>query len=99
MLHLRPPKAFEEPPFSKRRELRVPHYGGIVPGSLRLVISRWSLLRPEQSLTELQRFLGFANFYRWFICNYTSVAAPLTALTSQFVPFRWSSVAAEAFSE
>ncbi|KAK3510533.1 hypothetical protein QTP70_009172 [Hemibagrus guttatus] len=29
---------------------------------------------------ELQRFLGFANFYRWFIRNYSSVAGPLTSL-------------------
>ena len=31
---------------------------------------------------ELQRFLGFANFYRRFIHNYSSVAPPLTTLTS-----------------
>lgn len=30
----------------------------------------------------LQRFLGFANFYRRFIRNYSQVAAPLTCLTS-----------------
>jgi transposase InsO family protein len=48
---------------------------------------------------ELQRFLGFANFYRRFIRNYSSVAAPLTALTSLIVPFRWSSVAERAFGE
>ncbi|KAK3532853.1 hypothetical protein QTP70_000252 [Hemibagrus guttatus] len=29
---------------------------------------------------ELQRFLGFANFYRQFIWNYSSVARPLTSL-------------------
>lgn len=34
---------------------------------------------------ELQRFLGFANFYRRFIRNYSSVAALLIALTSQKV--------------
>ncbi|KAK3573608.1 hypothetical protein QTP86_030009 [Hemibagrus guttatus] len=32
------------------------------------------------SVRELQRFLGFANFYRRFIRNYSSVAAPLTSL-------------------
>ena len=48
---------------------------------------------------ELQRFLGFANFYRRFIRNYSSVAAPLTALTSLSKPFRWSSGAEAAFGE
>ncbi|KAF7215971.1 transcript variant X1, partial [Nothobranchius furzeri] len=31
---------------------------------------------------QLQRFLGFANFYRRFIRNYSQTTAPLTALTS-----------------
>ncbi|KAK3539896.1 hypothetical protein QTP70_015801 [Hemibagrus guttatus] len=36
---------------------------------------------PEPStVRELQRFLGFANFYRRFIQNYSSVAGPLTSL-------------------
>ncbi|KAK3548954.1 hypothetical protein QTP70_021664 [Hemibagrus guttatus] len=36
---------------------------------------------PEAStVRELQRFLGFANFYRRFIRNYSSVAGPLTSL-------------------
>ena len=48
---------------------------------------------------ELQRFLGFTNFYRRFIRNYSSVAAPLTALTSQNTPFSWSPGAKEAFGE
>ncbi|KAG1928799.1 hypothetical protein F2P79_023363 [Pimephales promelas] len=34
------------------------------------------------SRVALQRFLGFANFYRRFIRNFSQVAAPLTALTS-----------------
>ena len=48
---------------------------------------------------ELQRFLGFANFYRRFIRNYSAGAAPLTALTSQNVPFRWSAAAERAFCD
>lgn len=46
---------------------------------------------------QLQRFLGFANFYRRFIRDYSRVAAPLTKLTSVKLPFSWSPDADEAF--
>lgn len=49
------------------------------------------------SRRELQRFLGFANFYRRFIRSYSSLAAPLTALTSSKVKFNWSPAAENAF--
>ena len=48
---------------------------------------------------KLQQFLGFANFYRKFIRNYSSVAAPLTALTSTKHPFAWTSEANKAFND
>ncbi|KAF7648310.1 hypothetical protein LDENG_00158670, partial [Lucifuga dentata] len=51
------------------------------------------------SRKQLQRFLGFANFYRRFIRGFSSIAAPLTALTSSKVPFKWSSAAEEAFRD
>ncbi|XP_016308999.1 uncharacterized mitochondrial protein AtMg00860-like [Sinocyclocheilus anshuiensis] len=47
----------------------------------------------------LQRFLGFANFYRRFIRNFSQLAASLTALTSTKTAFRWSSAAEAAFSK
>ena len=47
---------------------------------------------------QLQRFNGFANFYRRFVRNYSTMAAPLTALTSSSVPFRWTPEAEAAFS-
>ncbi len=51
------------------------------------------------SRKALQRFLGFANFYRRFIRNFSQLAAPLTALTSTKTPFRWSSAAEAAFAK
>lgn len=39
---------------------------------------------------QLQQFLGFANFYRGFIRNYTRVAMPLMKLTSTRRLFSWS---------
>ena len=50
------------------------------------------------SRKQLQRFLGFADFYRRFIWNYSRVATPLTQLTSVKVPFVWSPVAEAAFA-
>ncbi|XP_072137113.1 uncharacterized protein [Mobula birostris] len=40
--------------------------------------------RPQpSSVKQVQQFLGFANFYQKFIGNFSSVAAPLTALTKK----------------
>lgn len=50
------------------------------------------------SRKELQRFLGFANFYRPFVRNYSGVAAPLTALTNSLRPFIWTKEAQAAFA-
>ncbi len=49
------------------------------------------------SRRAVQRFLGFANFYRWFIRNFSQVALPLTDLTSTKKRFCWSSQAQTAF--
>ena len=48
---------------------------------------------------QLQSFLGFANFYRRFIRDYSRVAAPLTALTSSLRPFVWTPAASTAFAD
>ncbi|CAJ0955980.1 unnamed protein product [Ranitomeya imitator] len=52
------------------------------------------------SLKSLQKFLSFANFYRRFICNFSSIAKPLTDLTKKGADVvNWSSAAVEAFQE
>ena len=47
---------------------------------------------------ELQRFLGFANFYCRFIRGVSSTVQPLTALTSTKVSFCWTPEADAAFT-
>ncbi|KAL4009381.1 hypothetical protein ACER0C_003233 [Sarotherodon galilaeus] len=47
---------------------------------------------------QLQSFLGFANFYRRFVRDYSKLALPLTRLTSPKVPFRWDELAQRAFA-
>lgn len=50
------------------------------------------------TVKELQRFLGFANFYRRFIRDFSTVAAPLTAMTKRSTSCHlWSPEAQQAF--
>ena len=39
---------------------------------------------------DIQSFLGFANFYRCFICNYSKLTVPLTRLTWKGTPWDFS---------
>ncbi|KAI2650806.1 Transposon Tf2-6 polyprotein [Labeo rohita] len=53
-----------------------------------------------RTLKELQRFLGFSNFYRRFIRNFSTVAAPLTAMVKKGATrLTWSPDALSAFHE
>ena len=52
---------------------------------------------PPPNLQSVQSFLGFANFYRRFIKDFSRLAAPLSHLTKKNVPFEWSSAAQGAF--
>ena len=50
-------------------------------------VANWPI---PATTAELRSFLGLANFYRDFVQGFSSLAAPLTALTGQRVPFMWS---------
>ena len=50
-----------------------------------------------KTVKEVQSYLGFANFYRKFINNYSSLASPLISLTRKTTKFCWSSEAKAAF--
>ncbi|XP_077306266.1 uncharacterized protein LOC143925677 [Lithobates pipiens] len=45
----------------------------------------------------VQRFVGFANFYRKFIRGFSSIISPITELTKQGQRFLWTPKAQEAF--
>ena len=57
-------------------------------------VTAWLTL---QSQHDIQVFLGFANFYRKFINEYSHVVVPLTALLKKDITFRWSPEAQKAF--
>jgi hypothetical protein len=48
------------------------------------------------SVRDVQCFLGFANFYRIFIKDYSKIIAPLTCFTGKD-KFVWNEKAKEAF--
>ena len=47
---------------------------------------------------DVQSFLGFANFYRRFIFNYSDIVVLLTRLTRKGIPFQFTDKAREAFN-
>lgn len=51
------------------------------------------------STKGLRSFLGFGNFYRKFIRNYSQIAGPLNDLLRKGIPFSWNENAQKAFDE
>ena len=60
------------------------------------VIHDWKV---PNTVRGVQSFLGFCNFYRRFIKDYSRVARPLNQLTKREVPFVWDDKCQEAFKE
>ena len=53
------------------------------PVKLRAV-QQWPL---PKRVKDIQKFLGFCNFYWHFVCNYSQLARPLFDLTKKDTPF------------
>lgn len=51
-----------------------------------------------KNLHELRSLLGFANFYRRFIKNYSQVVHPLTSLTKKDRTYEWTEEAQQALT-
>ncbi|CAI5799358.1 retrotransposon 1, partial [Podarcis lilfordi] len=63
------------------------------PGKV-AAVREWAAPRNRK---DLQRFLGFANYYRTFIADYALCTTPLTRLLHPKTPFSWDKEADEAF--
>ena len=51
------------------------------------------------TITHLQSFLGFANYYRRFIHHYSQIAYPLTSLLRKDAVWNWSPECQKAFDD
>ena len=52
-----------------------------------------------RKVKDIQSFLGFCNFYRRFIWNYSDITVPLTHLTCSGVRWNWSDQCQSAFDQ
>jgi hypothetical protein len=59
-------------------------------------VKEWQ--RPT-TVKGIQSFLGFANFYRRFICDFSKITTPLTKLIQKDTPFIWDDAAQQAFEK
>ena len=48
---------------------------------------------------EIRSFLGLAGYYRWFIEEFSRLAAAMTRLTRMGVKFEWDDLCEKAFQE
>ena len=54
--------------------------------------------KEPKTLKQVQSFLGFANFYRRFILNYSKIIRPLTKLLSKNEKFNWTPECTSTFN-
>ena len=59
------------------------------------IIQDW--LEPKK-VKNIQSFLGFANFYHWFIFNYLDIVIPLTRLTWKDISWKLDFSCQDAFN-
>jgi hypothetical protein len=57
-------------------------------------VAEW---REPTNVKGVQSFLGFANFYRRFIRDFSKISAPLTTITQKDTPWGWDHSAQSAF--
>jgi hypothetical protein len=51
-----------------------------------------------KTITQVRSFLGLVGFYRHFVKDFSTIVAPLNALTKKGVPFSWGTTQENAFT-
>jgi transposase InsO family protein len=59
-------------------------------------VRKWPI---PKSVEDIRSFLGLTGYYRRFIHKFSQIAAPLSNLTRNLVPFLWTEVEQKAFED
>jgi len=65
------------------------------PSKLKGVVD-WTL---SKTPTDIQKFLGFTGYYRYFVPNYSKITRPLLDLTKKATPWLWEAKHMRAFEK
>jgi len=71
------------------------------PSSLTMSDNKVKIIQdwPEpKKVKDIQSFLGFTNFYYWFIFNYLDIVIPLTCLIWKDISWKFDSSCQDAFN-
>ncbi|KFG81444.1 hypothetical protein MANI_024595 [Metarhizium anisopliae] len=74
----------------------------ITPGGVEMDLDKVSTIldwKPPPALRDLQRFLGFANFYRRFIRDFSKITRPLNDLLKKSTIWSWEAEHQTAFEQ
>jgi len=52
-----------------------------------------------KSVKDVQKFLGLANYYRWFVKDFAKIAKPLHEMTRKETKWSWGERQQKAFKE
>ena len=93
-LTLNPSKCF----FGQQSVLFLGHLisqNGVQPNPAKTQVVR-DFPRPH-NVKDIRAFIGLASYYRRFVKDFSSIAAPLTRLTRKSTPFQWDEACETAF--
>lgn len=92
-----------DPDKSKFHQHEVEFLGHIIrPGEIAMEPAKVQAVREwkePESVKETQGFLGFANYYRRFIKDFSKIAAPMTNATKKNDNFKWTKECGQAFEQ
>ena len=52
-----------------------------------------------KTVRDVRKFLGLANYYRWFVRNFAAIAKPLNMLTRKEEKWKWGEPQQKAFKQ